>query len=531
MSAHTAIALRLQGIHKAYGPVRANRDVSLQLKKGSIHGILGENGAGKSTAMKIIYGMEEADGGAMWVDEQAVQFRSPLEAKALGIGMVHQHFMLADEHTVLENIILGQEPSFAFDRLAPKGLQRIDYKQARLEIEALMQAHHLELPLDSKAGDLSLGARQRLELLKLLFGKARIFILDEPTAVLSPAEVKGLFTQLRELAKKGCSILIVTHKLKELMDLCDEISILRQGTVTGTFQTARTNPDELAAAMIGERYKPIKNQKPRKVDREPILSIQGLQLHRGPATREMRLDLQLAEGEILGLAGVDHNGQAELSEALRHPKEFLRQHACARLSFAGQDMRSWTTEEVMAAGIGHIPADRHREGLDLDKSASENFFLSHTRDRNFYFGPFIRWKKVREATEGAMKGCDVQPPLPDLKLHAFSGGNQQKLIFARETYRPLRLLIAMQVTRGVDIGAIQLLHRKLLELRDQGTAILLISSELDEILALSDRIAVLENYRIVSDKEAAAVDETYLGLAMSGSLHQANELSQKEPRA
>ncbi len=509
--------VELKDLQKSYGSVQANRKVSLVVPPGTIHGILGENGAGKSTAMKMLYGLEEPDAGEIWVDEQRVRFRSPLDARALGIGMVHQHFVLADEHSVLENIILGQEPSTP--SIVPHALQRIDRLQARKKIEGLMQAHELALPLDAKAGELSLGSRQRLELLKLLYGEARIIILDEPTAVLSPSEIEGFFTQIRALAQKGCSVLIVTHKLRELLSLCDEITIFRQGTTLETVHAKDVDADQLASLMIGERYKPVRNLSPQSAQKQAILEIDGLQLsHKASAGQHEGLSLRIAPGEILGLAGVDNNGQEELSLALRDPKLFLKSHSCRSFHFEGCDIRSWTTHDILMAGIGHIPADRHREGLDLTKSARDNFALTHLDRAEFRWGPFVRWSAITKACEEAMRSCDVQPPIAKLPAGAFSGGNHQKLIFARETFHQPKLLIAMQVTRGVDIGAIQLLHQKLLALRAQGTAILLISSELDEILALSDRIAVLENYRIVLEREAKACDETLLGLAMSGSL-------------
>jgi ABC-type uncharacterized transport system ATPase subunit len=523
--------VELRGIRKTYGPVTANRDVNLTLRPGTIHGILGENGAGKSTAMKILYGLETPDAGEIWIDDRKAQLESPLDARALGIGMVHQHFVLADEHSVLENIILGQEPVSPFCQRLPGPLQRIDHETAKAKIQTLMSDHELTLPLETKAGELSLGERQRLELLKLLYGQARIIILDEPTAVLSPAEIDGFFDQIRRLAQQGCSVLIVTHKLRELLSLCDDITIFRQGMSIATVRASDVDADRLASLMIGQRYKPVRNDSPNVSQEKSFLKIEGLRLtHKKSALAHEGLTLSLAPGEILGIAGVDNNGQEELSQALRNPQLFLKSHACKTMVFDGHDMSRWSTEDVLAAQIGHIPADRHRQGLDLSKSARDNFALTLLHRKEFRWGPFIRWKKVSEACRLAMESCDVQPAMPDLLAGAFSGGNQQKLIFARETFAQPKLLIAMQVTRGVDIGAIQLLHQKLLDLRAQGTAILLISSELDEILALSDRIAVLENYRIVLEKKASECDETMLGLAMSGSLTHSHRVPNGEDR-
>ncbi len=511
-------AVKVKELRKAFGPCVANTDVSFEVHKGSIQGILGENGAGKTTAMKMLYGVIPPDHGEIWIDGIRRELRSPHDAKALGIGMVHQHFMLSEAQTVLENIVLGEEPTYpALSRLAPV-LQLLNLNAARVQLLALMNAHGLDVPLDSAIADLSVGARQRVEILKLLSIDAQILIFDEPTAVLTPKEVERFFELLRTLAKAGKTILIVTHKLRELLAVTDAITIFRAGRVLCTVETKNTDADTLATLMIGARIEPVKNSRLDKSSGQPVLEIADLQLASGDARKSAgrTCSLVLHKGEILGIAGIEGNGQSELVKALRHPREFLTDHSVKILAFSGRDMRAMATSELTAAGLGCVPADRHHEALLLDRSAVQNFLLGYQKRKSFRFGPFVRWSTVRRATVQGMENFGVVPQLPDLSLRNFSGGNQQKLIIAREVHHRPKLLIAVHPTRGVDIGAIQIIHRKLLELKAQGLAILLISSELDEIIALSDRIAVLENFGISKTFEGGTCNEKELGLAMSG---------------
>ncbi|MBC7658108.1 MAG: ABC transporter ATP-binding protein [Chitinophagaceae bacterium] len=510
------IAIEAVGLAKAYGTCISNADVSFKVLKGTIHGILGENGAGKSTAMKILYGLVKPDLGEIWIDGIKRSIHSPQDAKAIGIGMVHQHFMLSEAQTVLENIVLGNETTYIWARTIPEPLKPLNLDASRAAVLKIMAEHNLTVPLEAKIDDLSVGVRQRVEIIKLLYADAKILILDEPTAVLTPQEIQDFFKQLRILAKAGKTILIVTHKLRELLDVTDTISIFRAGRVIETVSTSVIDSDGLATLMIGRRLETIRNDHKGPTSSKPVLTIEDLHLSPAP-TAQQSCSLTLFPGEILGIAGIEGNGQAELVEALRHPREFLRGHAVKRFEFLGKDVRHWKTPEMVASGLGCIPADRHHEGLLLDRSAVQNFALGHENNPKFRSGPFLRWKQIRAATATGMDICQVNPRLPDLLLKDFSGGNQQKLIIAREIHDKPRLLIAFHPTRGIDVGAIELLHKKLLELRAEGMAIILISSELEEILALSDRIAVMENYRISRTFLGGRCDETELGLAMSGS--------------
>ncbi|MCX6129502.1 MAG: ABC transporter ATP-binding protein [Proteobacteria bacterium] len=515
-----APALSLRNISKSFGSVMANTNLCLEVAKGTIHGILGENGAGKSTAMKILYGMQEPDAGEIWIDGHRRKILSPMDAKALGIGMVHQHFMLSEDQSVLENIVLGHEPSYPELSFLPASLQILNLEAARIRLRQLIQDHGFDVPLDAAVSGLSVGILQRVEILKLLYNQAKILILDEPTAVLNAREVQIFFAQLRILAKAGATILIVTHKLRELLAVTDAISVFRAGQVIATLATKDTDADQLAALMIGKKIEPVRNNR-MGVKAEKAL----LRIHQWPLkprfsdkNGDQAFNLELFPGEILGLAGVEGNGQNELVELLRHPNLAANVSSEAGLELFGQDARAWNAAEVTAAGLGCIPADRHREAVLLDWTAIQNFLLGYQRQACFRLGPFIRWQTVAEATRKGMKSCDVQPLNPDLELKYFSGGNQQKFVIAREIYHRPKLLIAVHPTRGVDIGAIQLIHKTLLDLRAQGMAVLLISSELDEIIALSDRILVMENYRVTASFSGETCDETALGLAMSGGM-------------
>lgn len=510
-------AVSLRALRLVIGSCVANASVSLDVAPGSIHGILGENGAGKSTAMKILSGMLRADSGEIRIDGIPRDIREPADAKALGIGMVHQHFMLSEAQTVLENIVLGREPGLP--QCLPQSLKLLDRDAAERRLQDLMQRYGLHVPLESPVSDLSVSMQQRVEILKLLYNDARILILDEPTAVLSPPEIERFFTQLKVLAREGRTILIVTHKLRELLAITDSISIFRAGTVIATVATQKSDADGLAALMIGKRIEPVRNSNPGRRSENPVVDIRGLELRMAAEAAAKApgkpCDLTLYPGEILGLAGIEGNGQKELVAFLRNPRQKKGQ---GRIQVSGQDASSWPATRMVEAGLACIPADRHREGLLLDRSATKNFVLGYQDHPAFSFGPFIRWPQVRQATLKGMADCAVQPANPDLPMRHFSGGNQQKLIFARETYHKPKILIAVHPTRGVDVGAIQLIHRQLLELRAQGVAVLLVSSELDEILALADRIVVMENFEIRASFAADECDETALGLAMSGAM-------------
>jgi simple sugar transport system ATP-binding protein len=513
-----AAIVEFTDISKHFGAVRANEQLSLKVRQGTIHGILGENGAGKSTAMKMLYGLFRPDSGEIKVDGSVRKFRSPLDAMKIGIGMVHQHFLLAKSLTALDNIILGNEPFHKWP--LPRFALSIDRTKARRDIETLMSAYGLSVPLDHPTIDLSVGEQQRIEILRLLYRKARILILDEPTAVLTPPEVDLFFKQLRKLASEGRTILIVTHKLRELMAITDEITIMRQGHSIATVTTSQTNKNELASLMVGRRVEMVHNDLTDQHGKKPLLTLNNLKL--APSFRNAghasRLNLEVFPGEILGIAGVEGNGQSELVNAILHPLDYKgASHEKHMITFDGRNISRWHTRAVLDAGISAIAGDRHHQGLLLANDVTRNLALRWQRMAHFRWGPFLKWGRLQKAAEELLREWNVTPLNHELNLSSFSGGNQQKILVGREWATDPKLLIAVHPTRGVDIGAIQLIHSRLLELRKKGVTILLISSELDEIRALSDRIAVLENYRIVRSAEASAWDEMSLGLAMSGS--------------
>ena len=381
-----------------------------------------------------------------------------------------------------------------------------------------MTRYGIGVPLMQPVGTLAVGEQQRIEILRLLYRKARILILDEPTAVLTPPEVEKLFIQLKNLAGEGRTILIVTHKLHELTALTDAITIMRAGRAIITVPTCEADVQKLAFLMVGERFHPVANSAQSAPHGSPVLSLRGLKL--APRFRNAacasRLDLDLYGGEIVGLAGVEGNGQSELIQALLDPAAHRHGDPHGSMHFAGEDMRRWPSRKVLAAGIAFVPPDRHHEGLLLHDDVVKNCALAWQRQRRFLRGPFLRWRALRKETKALLDEWQVSPPDAELGLHGFSGGNQQKILVGREMAGNPRLVIAAHPTRGVDIGAVQLIHRRLLDLKDAGATILLISSDLDEIRMLSDRIAVLENFRIVRIELARTWDETTLGLAMSG---------------
>lgn len=506
----TAPAIELKGISKAFGPVQANKDISISVQPGTIHGIIGENGAGKSTLMSILYGFYKADKGEIWIKGNRTEIPDSQAAIAAGIGMVFQHFKLVENFTVLENIVLGAEDS---------GLLMPSLSRARKELKALEEEYELFVDPDARIDEIGVGMQQRVEILKALYRKAEILILDEPTGVLTPSEADQLFRILDRLRSEGKTILLITHKMREIMEYTDTVSVMRRGEMTATVKTAETSPAELAELMVGRKVLLRVDKKPAQPG-APILDIQNLSVTDGAGVERVKgINLQVRAGEILGIAGVAGNGQSELLEILggmhsdetRTTGSILLHGEALALSGADSDGKA-----RRAMGIGHVPEDRQREGLIMDFHAWENVAFGYHRAPEYQSGLLMNNAALRADTEAKMEKFDVRPPHPWLAAKNFSGGNQQKIVVAREIERNPDLLLIGQPTRGVDIGAIEFIHQQIVELRDAGKAILLVSVELEEILSLADRVAVMFDGQIMGERAADQTDEKELGLLMAG---------------
>ena len=506
-----AAALDLVGIAKSFGPVRANRDVNLSVLAGTIHGIVGENGAGKSTLMSIVYGFYEADAGEIRVGGKPVRIAASKDSIRHGIGMVHQHFMLVDTLSVLDNVMLGAEGG----ALLGRGAARV-----RTRLAELARLYGLAVVPDALVGDLAVGMRQRVEILKALLRGAEILILDEPTAVLTPAEADGLFGMLRTLKREGKTVILITHKLREIMAVTDRVSVMRGGTMVETVETAATSPARLADAMVGRRVS-LTVERPPARPGPPRLDVRNLTALDANGLKVVDdVSFTLRAGEIAGLAGVAGNGQSELLEALAG----MRPIAAGEILVDGRAIgpAARNPRSMGALGLVHVPEDRHRMGLVTTFEACESAILGIHHDPGFGSGPFLSRGAVLGDMARKMKAYDVRPIAPRLKTANFSGGNQQKIVLAREMERGPKVVLAGQPTRGVDIGAIAFIHRRLVALRDAGVAILVVSVELDEILALSDLILVMCGGRLTGSRRpppGAAEDPAFvgdLGLMMAG---------------
>ena len=499
-------AVRLRGISKRFGAVQANDAVDLDVTPGTIHGIIGENGAGKSTLVSILYGFYMADAGTIEIDGQPVAITSSADAIRHGIGMVHQHFMLVPTFTVLENVMLGREggPLLAQGRAA-----------TRAELTRLARDHHLEVPPDALVGALPVGLQQRVEILKALIRGARILILDEPTGVLTPDETDRLFDILRGLAAEGVTILLITHKLREIMAVCDAVSVMRLGRMVGHRVPAETTREELAELMVGRKVL-LEADTGDAAPGAVALAAESLSW-RDPAgtPRLSDVSLELRAGEILGIAGVSGNGQSELLDLLSGIAPV--QEGAIRIGERRIDRaHPATPAEMRRLHLAHVPEDRQRRGLVLPFEASENAVLGYHRSDRAGPGPFTSPATMRARAGALMQRFDVRPPDPRLRAGGFSGGNQQKIVLAREIDAAPRVLLVGQPTRGVDIGAIEFIHSELVALKQRGCAILLVSVELDEIMALSDRIMVMNAGRTVGTLPRARADRHRLGLMMAG---------------
>jgi len=496
----------MRRIDKRFGAVHANRDVALTVRAGTVHGIVGENGAGKSTLMSILYGFYQADAGTIEVEGRPVRIAGSREAIQLGIGMVHQHFMLVDTLSALDNVMLGAEPAW---RLVPAR------RQVRARLESLMRDTGMSVDLDALVADLPVGERQRLEILKALYRGARILILDEPTAVLTPRETEALFTTLRGLRERGTTILLITHKLKEIMALCDAVTVMRGGEVVLDCAIGDTSLDGLAEAMVGRRVD-LGRDGHAAAPGAVLLQASGLRWVDGLGVARLDdVSLVLRAGEIVGVAGVSGNGQSELLDVLAG----LLTPSAGELQVGTQHYTpgQWIdTRQARELRIAHVPEDRHRRGLVLPFDAWESAVLGYQQRPRYNRAGWMRQRVMRDDCAAMMERYDVRPRNPLLRSSKFSGGNQQKLVLAREAAPEPRVLLVGQPTRGVDIGAIEFIHGRLRAMRDAGGAVLVVSSELDEILALSDRVIVMNAGRVVGELPIEACSESALGRLMGG---------------
>ncbi len=495
--------LELRGITKRFPGVVANDNIDLVIEPGKVHGLLGENGAGKSTLMNILYGLYGADEGQILIDDEPVELRDPGDAIAAGIGMVHQHFMLVPVFTVAENILLGAEP---LDRF-----RRFDRNEARRLVTELIARYDLPLDPDALVEDLPVGLQQRVEILKALYRDAKLLILDEPTAVLTPQQADGLFASIRGFTEQGRSVVFISHKLREHRAIADSVSILRRGKNVGTLDPRTTDEQEMANLMVG-RPVSLVIDRPQPTVGEVVLDVRGLTVTDVTGVRVVDgLDLQVRRGEILAIAGVEGNGQTPLVRALTG----LQAITAGSIAVEGRDVTELTRKEILRGGVGHIPEDRGAEGLVADFTVAENLVLNLWDAVPFAKGRSIRFAEVQRHAERVVEAYDVRTPGTTTPAGTLSGGNQQKLVVAREIDREIDLLVASQPTRGVDVGSIEYIHEQLVVKRDAGTAVLIVSSELDEVLALGDRVAVMFRGKLVGPFPSPVAKEA-VGLMMAG---------------
>jgi len=504
MSAQPAV--EFIGVQKKFGDCPAARDLSFQVRQGDIHALVGENGAGKSTSMKMLFGLYPPDEGRLKVYGREVHLQSPLEAMALGIGMVHQHFMLAEPLSALDNILLFQKNS--------KALQNLHRQQHRARLQTLAQQYHFDIDWDRPVRELSVGTQQRIEILKILSQDARILILDEPTAVLTPQETEELFKNLRKLKSEGRTILIITHKLKEVMAVADHVTVLRAGRVVGSKNISETSVEDLAEMMVGRKIRNLAlNARTHFTPQNPVLKVAGVNVSRKEG-RLVDLHFQVHSGEIVGIAGVEGNGQDLLIQALLNP---LSLKLRGEIALKAQSIVKLPPAKIRALGVAAFPEDRLRFGVLQERPVVENFILGFQNSAPYSRHGFLRWRNIFAKTSAAMEKFDVRPRDPHLPLGQLSGGNQQKLVVARELQNAPDFILAAKPTRGVDIGAIEFIHEQLLQARNRGAGILLVSSELDELMTLSDRILVLFKGRIVAEfHRSQHYNEFALGAAMGG---------------
>jgi ABC-type uncharacterized transport system ATPase subunit len=502
------LELQLRGITKRFPGVLANDSVDLTVRSGEILGMLGENGAGKTTLMNILYGLYAADEGEILIDGQPQHFAGPGDAIAAGIGMVHQHFMLVPVFTVTENVVLGVEPT--------RALGVLNMKEARREVEEISGRYGLQVPPDALVETLPVGVQQRVEIIKVLFREAQVLVFDEPTSVLTPQEVAEFFGIVRSLREAGKAIVFITHKLKEALEIADRIVVLRAGAIVGEAVPGQVDDRALAAMMVGRPVELVVEKGPAQPG-DPVLQVENLVVLDDRAHKAVDgISFIVRSGEIVGIAGVQGNGQTELIEALTG----LRVTVSGTVRIAGADMTDASPRGIHKAGVAHVPEDRQRSGLVLKFTVAENLVLDNYHSAPYSRGMVMNWKAVREMADRLVEEYDVRTPSIDVLLANLSGGNQQKVIVAREFARDVKLVIASQPTRGLDVGSIEYIHERIVQERDQGAGILIVSAELDEVTALADRILVMYRGQIVAETRPGDTTHAELGLYMAGAKRQ-----------
>ena len=495
--------LKLSKISKRFGPVRANSNINLTVDRGEILGLLGENGAGKTTLMNILTGLYKPDSGSILIDNQLKEFNNPREANKNGVGMVHQHFMLIPVFSVTENIILGAEPTTK--------LNKIDLTNAKNKVVKISSEYKLDVDPDELIEKLPVGIQQRVEIIKILFRNAEILVFDEPTAVLTPQEVVEFFEIIKNLKKAGKAIIFITHKLQEVLEICDRINVLRRGEIVGEAFPKITNKKQLAELMVGRKVNLSNSRKNIKIGKI-LLDVNDLCVLSDKSEQLVsNVSLRLHENEILGIAGVQGNGQTELIEALTG----LRSVSSGNISYFGKDYKNFSPRKIHQIGVRHIPEDRQKQGLIGDFSLTENIILNTYYEKDFSTNMNLNWANAKKEAIKIIEDYDVRTNSKDISADKLSGGNQQKLLIGREMSRSINLLIASQPTRGVDVGSIEYIHNQIVEARNKGIGVLLNSTELEEIIALSDRIIVFFEGKIIAEFPSNT-DPNIIGLAMAG---------------
>lgn len=495
--------VKMTGITMQFPAVLANDNVNLEVRRGEVLALVGENGAGKSTLMNILYGLYQPTLGKIEIWGREVKFHSAIDAIRAGIGMVHQHFMLIPRLSVADNIVLGTEPR--------RGVH-YDRAKAMREVETLCREYDMKLDSGAAVSQISLGMQQRVEIVKALYRGADVLILDEPTAVLTPQEIDELGVMLKKLTAQGKTIIIITHKLKEVLDFSDRVTVLRRGKVVGTVDTAHSSAEEITQMMVG-RSVHLGGNKEGAPGQEEILRVEGVRYHDGRVDKLKEISLAVRAGEILGVAGIDNSGQRELTEVIAG----LITPGAGHVYLDGQEITGKKVPDIKAMGVGFIPQDRQRHGLVLDMTIAENMVLGYQRQGGYQKkGCLLDKKQVGEYSEARIRDYDIRPDRKETITRTLSGGNQQKVVVAREVSHATRLIIADQPSRGVDIGAIELIHKTLVEARNRGEAVLLVSLELDEVMLLSDRIAVLYDGKLMGILDAASATREQIGLMMAG---------------
>ena len=499
-----ATVLELRGITKQFPGVLANDHIDLTLEQGEIHALLGENGAGKTTLMNILYGLYQPDEGEIIVKGKPVKIHSPTDAIAVGIGMVHQHFMLVPVFTVTENVILGDEDV--------RYRQILDRRSASAKIRHLSEQYSLEVDPNAYVRDIPVGVQQRVEIIKLLYREADILILDEPSAVLTPQEIEGLFRIMRTLAEQGKSIIFITHKLKEVLEIADRITVIRRGKVIGSTIPQEADELKLAQMMVGRAVR-LDVEKEEASPGDTVLQVENLTVLDdlfNVAVDDISFDVR--SGEILGMAGVQGNGQTEVVEALTG----LRSVQSGKIRLLEHEITNSSPRKITELGCAHVPEDRQEDGLLLDFSVADNLVMNTYYQPPFSKGPVLQEKVIQETANRLIKQFDIRTPSAFVETGSLSGGNQQKVIVAREFSRPIKFLVASQPTRGLDVGSIEYIHQRIVQKRDEGCAVLLVSTELDEIMGLADRIAVMYRGKIISILPAKGATKEGVGLLMAG---------------